>query len=76
MSNIHKISAINEMKSLVNEFPDYSLGEVLYSFLNIAAHENGQGRISDILNLTDEQILSAIETAKTKETAETEYFTT
>lgn len=75
MNSTHKIAAINEIKVLIGEYPEYTLGEILFSFLRIATFENGTGKLSDVKELTNEQILNAIESAKTKETAETELFT-
>lgn len=68
--SIHKISAANEIKQLIHQYPDYTIGQVLFSFCRIATHENGSGKLSDLLNVTDKEIYAAIEKAKTTESDE------
>jgi hypothetical protein len=58
-----KNNALRELQNLSKDFPEYSLGEVLYSAIRIT----GAKKISDLLTLSDEEIFSAIEKAKTKE---------
>jgi len=59
----YKNNAIREMQELVKSFPDYTLGEILYSFLRVA----GAKSISDILEKSDEELFTAIEKTKTIE---------
>jgi hypothetical protein len=58
-----KNNALRELQNLSKDFPEYSLGEVLYSAIRIT----GAKKISDLLTLSDEEIFSAIEKAKTQE---------
>jgi hypothetical protein len=65
-----KISAVNEIKELIKLNPDYTLGQILYSFCRIATHKNGTGKLSDLLNISDNEINNAIEQAKHEERTE------
>jgi hypothetical protein len=58
-----KNNAVRELQEFSKEFPDYTLGELLYSALRLT----GAKKISDILELTDEEIFSAIERTKQEE---------
>jgi hypothetical protein len=58
-----KNNAVRELQEFSKEFPDYTLGELLYSALRLT----GAKKISDILELTDEEIFSAIEITKQEE---------
>lgn len=73
---IHKITAANEIKQLIQQYPDYSIGQILFSFCRIATNSNGQGKLSDLLHISDKEIYNAIEKAKTAEEVETEFFNT
>ena len=58
-----KNNAIRELQDFSKEFPDYTLGELLYSTLRLT----GVTKISDLLTLSDEDIFSAIEKTKQEE---------
>lgn len=58
-----KNNALRELPILAKEFPDYTLGEVLYSVIRLT----GVKKTSDLLTLSDEEIFSAIEKAKIQE---------
>lgn len=58
-----KNNAVRELQEFSKEFPDYTLGELLYSALRLT----GAKKISDILELSDEEIFSAIERTKQEE---------
>lgn len=58
-----KNNALRELQNFTKEFPDYTMGEVLYSFLRLT----GAKKISDILELSDEEIFSSIEQATYQE---------
>lgn len=58
-----KNNALRELSILSKELPDYTLGEILYSVIRLTSAK----KTSEILNLTDEEIFSAIEKAKTQE---------
>jgi hypothetical protein len=58
-----KNNALRELQNLSKDFPEYSLGEVLYSALRLT----GAKKISDLITLSDEEIFSAVEKAKTQE---------
>lgn len=61
-----KNNALRELQNLSKDFPDYSLGEILYSALRLT----GAKKISDLLTLSDEEIFSAVEKAKSQEREE------
>lgn len=56
-----KISAANEFRNMITEFPEYSFGELVYSFVRIAT--KGSNKVSDLLSVSDSEILSSIEKA-------------
>lgn len=58
-----KNNAVRELQEFSKEFPDYTLGELLYSTFRLT----GAKKISDILELSDEEIFSAIERTKQEE---------
>jgi hypothetical protein len=58
-----KNNAIRELQMFSKEFPNYSLGELLYSSLRLTDAK----KISDLLTLSDEEIFSAIEKTKQQE---------
>lgn len=58
-----KNNALRELQNLSKDFPEYSLGEILYSALRLT----GAKKISDLITLSDEEIFSAVEKAKTEE---------
>lgn len=58
-----KNNAIRELQDFAKEFPEYSLGELLYSAIRLTNAK----KISDILLLSDEDIFSAIEKTKQEE---------
>jgi len=59
----YKNNAIREVQEFSKEFPDYTLGETLYSFLRLLNIQ----KLSDLLQLSDEDIFSAVERAKQEE---------
>lgn len=58
-----KNNALRELPNFSKEFPDYSLGEIIYSVVRLT----GAKKISDLLLISDEEIFSAIEKAKLQE---------
>ena len=58
-----KNNAIRELQEFSKEFPEYTLGELLYSALRLT----GAIRISDIMKVSDEDIFSAIEKTRQEE---------
>lgn len=62
--NITKLTIINELKTFATEYPEISTGEMLYSFLRPHGNKNRTDKLSDLLSLTDDQILTNIERAK------------
>lgn len=58
-----KNNALRELQNFSKEFPDYTLGESLYAVLRLT----GAKTISDLLTLSDEEIFSAVEKAKSEE---------
>jgi hypothetical protein len=58
-----KNNALRELPILSNELPKYTLGELLYSVIRLT----GAKKVSDLLELSDEEIFSAIEKAKLQE---------
>ena len=59
----YKNNAIRELQDFSKEFPNYTLGELLYSTLRLT----NATRISDLLLLSDEDLFSAIEKTKQDE---------
>lgn len=55
----YKNEALRQLTQLLKDNPDYSFGEVLYSMLRLTSSE----KISDLKNLSDEDIYTAIEKA-------------
>ena len=53
----YKNNALRDLQNFAKEFPEYSLGELLYSVLRLT----GAKKISDLVTLSDEDIFSAIE---------------
>lgn len=53
----YKNNALRDLQSFAKEFPEYSLGELLYSVLRLT----GAKKVSDLVTLSDEDIFSAIE---------------
>jgi hypothetical protein len=58
-----KNNAIRELQEFSKEFPDYTLGELLYSAIRLT----GASKISDIMNISDEDMFSAIEKTRQEE---------
>lgn len=53
----YKNNALRDLQNFAKEFPQYSLGELLYSILRLT----GAKTVSDLITLSDEDIFSAIE---------------
>lgn len=53
----YKNNALRDLQNFAKEFPEYSLGELLYSILRLT----GAKKVSDLVILSDEDIFSAIE---------------
>lgn len=58
-----KNNAIRELQDFSKEFPNYTLGELLYSTLRLTNVK----KLSDLLQLSDEDIFSAVEKTKQEE---------
>lgn len=58
-----KNNAIRELQEFSKEFPEYTLGELIYSAIRLTSAK----KISDIMLLTDEDIFSAIEKTRQEE---------
>jgi hypothetical protein len=58
-----KNNAVRELQEFAKEFPEYTLGELLYSAIRLTSAK----KISDIMLLTDEDIFSAIEKTRQEE---------
>lgn len=58
-----KNNAIRELQEFSKDFPEYTLGELLYSAIRLTSAK----KISDIMLLTDEDIFSAIEKTRQEE---------
>ncbi len=55
----YRNNGLREFIEMSKEFPEYSLGEVLYSGLRLAGVKN----IQDLLEKTDEELFTAINKA-------------
>lgn len=53
----YKNNALRDLQNFAKDFPEYSLGELLYSILRLT----GAKKVSDLVILSDEDIFSAIE---------------
>jgi hypothetical protein len=53
----YKNNALRDLQAFAKEFPQYSLGELLYSVLRLT----GARTISELITLSDEDIFSALE---------------
>jgi hypothetical protein len=58
-----KNNAIRELQEFAKEFPEYTLGELLYSALRLT----GASKISDTMKVSDEDMFSAIEKTRQEE---------
>ncbi len=67
MSHNYKNSAIREFSEFTKQFPEYSLGEILYSSIRMLDID----KLSDLLSRTDEEIFTAINKAIEVEQDET-----
>lgn len=61
----YKYLVIEEFIEFCNKFPDYSVSEILFTILKST---NKSKDISWIYEMTDRELLTAIENAKIKET--------
>lgn len=59
----YKNNAIRELQDFSKEFPNYTLGELLYSILRLT----NITKVSDLLTVSDEDLFSAIEKTKQEE---------
>lgn len=59
----YRNNAIRELQDFSKEFPNYTLGELLYSILRL----NNISKISDLLTVSDEDLFSSIEKTKQEE---------
>lgn len=66
----YKNIALQELVNYVNSYPEYSLSQVLYSFLREPV--SGIRETKDILKLTDEDLYSIIEEVNNNEKEENE----
>jgi hypothetical protein len=64
----YKSIALQELVNYANSYPEYTLSEILYSFLREKV--SGIKETKDIHKLTDEDIYSIIEQVRDQETAE------
>ncbi len=55
----YKNNGLRELQELSKQYPDYTLGEVLYASLKLT----GAKKIQDLLEKTDEEIFTAINKA-------------
>ena len=58
----HKPLVLAKIKELVNDFPDYTLGEIFYSiFRNVDKEKGNNLKVKDILHKTDREIFTAVD---------------
>lgn len=60
----YKNIAIREFEAFRKEFPEYSITEALFSILRL---DNNVRKLSDILNVSDEQFYHLVTEAKVEE---------
>jgi hypothetical protein len=61
----YKSIALAELNSFAKEYPEYTLAEVLYSFLRTKS--SGCESINDIQKMSDETLYNVIENARDNE---------
>lgn len=59
--NHEKEKFIMEMRLLIDSFPHYSIGEIIYSIVS------GVGLKSDLLGMSDDEMIDLIEKTKMRE---------
>ena len=59
-----KLSTISELRDAVNSTPDYSMAEIIYAVLRPQGDKTQTGKLSDILKLSDQEILTRAENFK------------
>ena len=69
-----KVTAINELKGLMNRLPDYSFAQLLFTVCREATFKQGTGKLSDLLYISDEEMLTSIENCAAREEKETEIY--
>lgn len=63
MSNMnYRNIAVREIKDFADQFPDYSLGQILYSIVRQATSD--PSAIKGLRDLSDEQVYTMIDKAK------------
>lgn len=66
----YKNESIRELLKFGQEFPDYSLGELLFSVLQPVSLHNGKGSLSWVTEISDERFFTFIEKAREVEKEE------
>lgn len=64
---MEKLVIINEIRELMKIYPEYSVGQILYSFTRPHGNKYRTGKLSDLLRITDKQLVTALEKAKKSE---------
>jgi hypothetical protein len=67
----YRNETIRELLRFGQEFPDYTLGELLFSVLQPVSLHNGKGSLSWITNIPDEQFFTFVEKAREVEKEDT-----
>ena len=64
----HKPLVLAKIKELVNDFPEYTLGEIFYSILRNVDKEKGSNLVvKELLSKTDREIFTAVDLAQKTE---------
>lgn len=61
-----QLSIVNEIKAFLSEHNEMTMGQALYAATRPHGNKNRTGKLSDLLTITDSDILTNIE--KSKET--------
>lgn len=64
---MEKLVILNEIREMVKTHPEYTMGEILYSFQRAHGNKYRTDKLSDILRITDKQMVTLIEKAKKAE---------
>lgn len=59
-----RLQIANEIKQYILERDDYTVAQILYSFSRPMQVKGKTNKMSDMLDITDDQLLTRIETAK------------
>lgn len=60
---MEKLVIVNELREMVKKYPDYTMGEIIYSFTRPHGNKYRTGKLSELLKITDKQMVTNLEKA-------------